>query len=98
MLRSEAANDLAKKRRINRIKEAKDNEVAHETMRDEGIVRNNIDQQLLLGENIPGLRKRALFQTIRVGDAIDDVEDRDSTDSVESNDPGDVYDAGYFSD
>ena len=61
MLRSEAAN--AKKRRINRIKDAKDNEVAHETMSDEGIVRNNINQQLLLGENIPGLQKRALVQT-----------------------------------
>ena len=53
---------------------------------------------MLLGENVPGLRKRALIQTVRVDDAIDDVEDGDSTDSVESNDPGDVHVAGYFSD
>ena len=52
---------------------------------------------MLLGENVPGLRKRALIQTVRVDDAIDDVE-VDSTDSVESNDPGDVHVAGYFSD
>ena len=35
MLRMEAANDVANKRRMNRIKEAKENEVAHETMSDE---------------------------------------------------------------
>ena len=34
MLRMEAANDVANKRRMNRIKEAKENEVAHETMSD----------------------------------------------------------------
>ena len=32
-----------------------------------------------------------------VDDAIYGVEDGDSIDSVESSDPGDVYDAGYFS-
>ena len=32
-----------------------------------------------------------------VDDAIYDVEDGDSIDSVESSDPGDVYDTGYFS-